>query len=259
MDLHNLSYPDVLWSVNNHYHYVNTNFLSENNSFTPIYISPYGSMNYGIFKPDISDIDTKLIVLPSYEQLIWGKRLSTEYKIPNGELCNVMDIRHYIDNLLKQSINFLETLFSNYGYETNITFFPILYEYFFSNKEIIARYDEYACVSRACYQAIHTVHQNPTDGKKYANAIRLLYFVEKYLENEPFQNCILLDQLEAKFISKFKYGETPVTLDMSNNLLTKFDKFLSIPRNNFRSNPEAKEILYEGTEKLIKKNLELTK
>ena len=170
-----------------------------------------------------------------------------------------MDIRHYVNNLLKQSINFLETLFSNYSQETNTQFFPILHTYFFTHKEIIARYNEYDCVSRACYQAIHTVHQNPTDGKKYANAIRLLYFVEKYLENEPFQNCILLDQLEAKFISKFKYGETPVTLDMSNNLLTKFDKFLSIPRNNFRSNPEAKEILYEGTEKLIKKNLELTK
>ena len=94
--------------------------------------------------------------------------------------------------------------------------------------------------------------------KSYVDKTRI-YFIEKYLENEPFQNCILLDQLEAKFISKFKYGETPVTLDMSNNLLTKFDKFLSIPRNNFRSNPEAKEILYEGTEKLIKKNLELTK
>ena len=123
MDLHNLSYPDVLWSVNNHYDYVNSNFLSKDNNFTPIYISPYGSMNYGIFKPNISDVDTKLIILPSYEQLVWGKCFSTEYKIPNGELCNVMDIRHYINNLLKQSINFLETLFSNYGQETNITFF----------------------------------------------------------------------------------------------------------------------------------------
>ena len=259
MNLHNLLYTDVILSMNYHYSYVNNNYLSKDKIFTPIYISPYGSMNYGTFKPNVSDVDTKLIVLPSYEQLVWGKYFSKEYKIPNGELCNVMDIRHYANNLLKQSINFLETLFSDYGQETSTQFFPILYTYFLTNKETIARYNEYDCVSRACYQAIHTVHQNPTDGKKYANAIRLLYFVEKYLENEPFQNCILLDQLEAKFISKFKYGEAPVTLDMSNNLLTKFGKFLSIPRNNFRSNPEVKEILYEGTEKLIKKNLELTK
>ena len=118
-------YENISDACNNHFLYVNQKLKD----FTPIWISPYGSMNYGIFKPNISDVDTKLIVLPSYEQLIWGKRLSTEYKIPNGELCNVMDIRHYIDNLLKQSINFLETLFSNYGYETNTTFFPLLYEH----------------------------------------------------------------------------------------------------------------------------------
>ena len=84
MDLHNLSYPDVSLSVNNHYHYLNTNFLSANNNFTPIYISPYGTMNYGIFKPNISAVGTKLIVLPYYEQLVWGKCFSTEYNILTG-------------------------------------------------------------------------------------------------------------------------------------------------------------------------------
>lgn len=259
MDLHELLYTDVILSMNYHYNYVNNNYLSKDNSFTPIYISPYGSMNYGIFKPDVSDVDTKLIVLPSYEQLVWGKCFSKEYKIPNGELCNVMDIRHYANNLLKQSINFLETLFSNYSQETNTQFFPILHTYFFTHKETIARYNEYDCVSRAYYQAIHTIHQNPTDGKKYANAIRLLYFIEKYLEKEPFQNCILLDKQEAKYVSQFKYGEAQVTQTMSNELLKKFDKFLAMPKNSFQSHPEAKEIVYEGTERLIKKNLELTK
>ena len=46
---------------------------------------------------------------------------------------------------------------------------------------------------------------------------------------------------------------------MSNELLKKFDKFLAMPKDNFQSNPEAKEIVYEGTEKLIMENLELTK
>ena len=76
----------------------------------------YGSQNYGCALPD-SDVDTKTIFIPSLEEAVLNKQMANrEIHLANGEHCEVMDIRHLIDNFKKQNINFVEVLYTEYCY-----------------------------------------------------------------------------------------------------------------------------------------------
>lgn len=77
-----------------------------------------GSQNYGLdlytdeYK---SDIDTKAIVIPSFEEIILNKKpISTTHIMENNEHIDVKDIRLMFDNFKKQNINFLEILFTDF-------------------------------------------------------------------------------------------------------------------------------------------------
>lgn len=252
--------PDISLSVDKHYFYVYQHHLNKGKHLNPIWIAPYGSMNYGTFNPTKSDVDTKLIVLPAYDTLVWDKPFIKEYKVPANELCATMDIRHFTNNLLKQSINFLEVLFSDYAQVVDMDFFPLWSSYFISNNELIAHYDEKACIHAACYQALHTLHQDAEhDGKKYANALRLADFIDKYSQGCPFAECITISPNLLDEVLTFKNGKEEPGTTKVNLAREQFELVLEIPDNKFQSHPEAKEILREGTEKLIQRNLELTK
>ena len=83
--------------------------------YTPLYAANYGSHNYNL---DInnneyqSDIDTKVIILPTLEELVNNsKPVSTTIPISTGQ-CDIKDIRAFIPTLLKANIQFLEILTS---------------------------------------------------------------------------------------------------------------------------------------------------
>ena len=78
-------------------------------------IALYGSQNYGT-QVATSDIDSKMIVFPSFEDVIFAKPLISHIvDMPdNGEQIDVKDIRLMCNNFLKQNINYLEILFTKY-------------------------------------------------------------------------------------------------------------------------------------------------
>lgn len=57
-------------------------------------------------------------------------------------------------------------------------------EYFAANAEQIARYDPQYTLKSICGQAIHTLKQDKTDAKKYANGLRLRNFLIKYFDEK---------------------------------------------------------------------------
>lgn len=77
-----------------------------------------GSQNYGldIYDKDyMSDIDSKAIVLPKFEDFVDGKEpVSTTIVLPNNEHIDVKDIRVMFDILKKANVNFLEILFTEF-------------------------------------------------------------------------------------------------------------------------------------------------
>lgn len=86
-----------------------------------------GSQNYGL---DInnekyqSDIDTKAIILPSFEDFCRGSApISTTHIRENNEHIDFKDVRVMFETFKKQNVNFVEVLFSDYyivaeGYES---------------------------------------------------------------------------------------------------------------------------------------------
>ena len=81
--------------------------------YTVLYAANYGSHNYNL---DVnndeyqSDIDTKVIILPTLEELVHNtKPVSTTIEISTGQ-CDIKDIRAFVPTLLKANIQFLEIL-----------------------------------------------------------------------------------------------------------------------------------------------------
>lgn len=81
--------------------------------YTVLYAANYGSHNYNL---DInneeykSDIDTKVIILPTLEELVNNsKPVSTIIEISTGQ-CDIKDIRAFVQNITKGHIQFLELL-----------------------------------------------------------------------------------------------------------------------------------------------------
>lgn len=174
-------------------------------------IAAYGSMNYNMFKPGVSDVDTKAIYVPSYEEAVFEKRISREYHVGNDEHCELKDIREMANMWRKQNINFVEILFTPY-----ILINPLYideWRSFAHLRESIAHYDEKKTHLSVGSQAANTLRQMRNkgyDGKKYANALRLAYFFHCYhLEGFPYWDCINLPEEKAKQLMEIKYSDDP--------------------------------------------------
>lgn len=162
----------------------------------------YGSQNYQCDLED-SDIDTKAIYVPSKEEAIFDKIRIKEYKLPNGEHCELMDVRHFVNNLKKQNINFVEVLYTDY-YWLNPVYDVIWINRFLKHRDLISHYDMRRCVSSICGQAKHTLFQNPYDGKKVGNGLRLMYFLEHYSENAPYEKCLIPNEATKNVVKNMK-------------------------------------------------------
>ena len=103
-----------------------------------------GSQNYGLDYKG-SDIDTKCIVLPTLEDLIFNRKpVSTTHILPNEEHLDLKDVRLYFQTFRKQNLNFMEILFTKYKI-VNPTYEP-MWNRLIENNEQIARYNPVGAV-----------------------------------------------------------------------------------------------------------------
>lgn len=161
----------------------------------------YGSQNYNIATED-SDVDTKAIIVPTLYNLAINPIKTHTIKLENGEHCEVMDVMHLVANFRKQNINFVEVLFTSY-YWVNPDYKQLWKIFFQSHAEDIAIYNPQYCSKSICGQAIHTLKQNKNDAKKYANGLRLRYFLTNYFDKDvnSYKDCIWLN--EESFLSDY--------------------------------------------------------
>lgn len=171
-------------------------------------LSLAGSQNYGL-DMEGSDIDTKLVVVPSFDDIVMNKRpVSTTHIRKNGEHISFHDIREYIPTFRKGNVNFVETLFSNY-YIVN----PIYaheWNRLVENREAIARYN----IPRAIHAmrgTVHTKYKQVTSTsdvrekaiEKFGYSPKELYqlcraeeFITRYINGEQYSDCLVSKQQE---------------------------------------------------------------
>ena len=102
----------IMKRVNEHYDFI------KSKRYEIVFLALQGSQNYelDVYDKDyMSDIDTKAIVLPSFEDFVCNKEpVSKTIILDNNEHIDVKDIRVMFENYKKQNINYLETLFTEF-------------------------------------------------------------------------------------------------------------------------------------------------
>lgn len=85
-----------------------------------VFLGLQGSQNYNLDN-EFSDVDTKLLTLPSFDTLALNKQpLSTTYVLENNEHMDLKDFRLFLPTLRKQNVNFVEMLFTEYYYVNSL-------------------------------------------------------------------------------------------------------------------------------------------
>lgn len=214
----------------------------------------YGSQNYGT-NTEESDVDTKAIVIPNFRDLCLTPAVSKEIHLENGEHCEIKDIREIVKNFRKQNVNFIEILYT-YDCWINPRYAELWEHYFAANKEIISHYDVNKCVQSICGQAIHTLKQNKTDGKKYSNGLRLMYFLKCYIEREKYANCIYPPRHIREECIAYKNREISVDEEKTNELIEEFEELKSKHYFNAQNQDYIDiNILDKGILALIQRNM----
>ena len=165
-------------------------------------IAVNGSYNYNMDTPQ-SDIDSKLLVIPSLEQLVNGKSLNYLHCMSdNGEHVEVKDIRHYFATMLKQNINFVETLYAQVWIVNPV--YMRLFHYLFEMRDVISGCNPIAtihCIQGTAYQKYKQMLQSSParaadienygfDRKSLHHLVRCVFFGEYYMEGSSYQECL---------------------------------------------------------------------
>jgi predicted nucleotidyltransferase len=161
-----------------------------------------GSQNYGL-DYEGSDIDTKLIVVPSFKDICLNKKpVSTTHIRANEEHIDFKDIRLYMETFRKQNLNFLEILFTDF-YIIN----PMYREQWnrlVAAREQIARMNPYRAVKSmkgVAMEKYHAMeHRYPSkadiidkygyDGKQVSHQIRVYDYLRRYIAGEDYKSCL---------------------------------------------------------------------
>lgn len=181
-----------------------------------------GSQNYGLELPT-SDVDTKLIVVPSFKDICLNRKpTSTTHIRANEEHTDWKDIRLYIETFRKQNLNFLEILFTDY-FIVN----PLYQEQWMrlvEKREEIARMNEYRAVKSMKGVALEKYHamEHPypskmdliqkygMDGKQVHHLIRVDDYLERYINGESYEACLRPTESKIPRMMAYKRQEIPL-------------------------------------------------
>ena len=176
-----------------------------------------GSGNYGL-DYEKSDVDTKLIITPTFKDIAFNKSpISTTHIRDNEEHIDFKDIRLYIQTFRKQNINFLEILFTDFKW-VNYHYAPF-WDILVEHREEIARYNLFQAVKSmkgVAMEKYHAMeHAYPSkaavlaeygyDPKQVSHLVRVEEFIERYIAGEPYKDC--LHPKAAEFIMDIKQGK----------------------------------------------------
>jgi hypothetical protein len=178
-----------------------------------------GSQNYKLDLPT-SDLDTKLIVTPSFKDIALNKKpVSTTHIRVNEEHIDFKDVRLYVETFRKQNLNFLEILFTPYKIVNP------LYADQWSRLEIareqIARMNPYKAVKSMKGVALEKYHamEHPYPSKlevlaKYAydpkqlhHLVRVDNYLTRYIAGDSYESSMVPTGSMRNFLLDIKKGK----------------------------------------------------
>ena len=176
-----------------------------------------GSQNYGLDTPN-SDIDTKLIVTPTFEDLVFNKKpYSTTHIRENDEHIDFKDVRLYLETFRKQNLNFLEILYSPYAIVNKK--YLTMWNELVANRESITHYNQLRAVKSMkgiAMEKYHAMeHRYPSkleildkysyDPKQLHHLLRVEDCLERYIAGEDYKSC--LSPTNPEYLVAVKQGK----------------------------------------------------
>ena len=257
----------IMKRVKEHYDYL------QQKGYEIVFLALQGSQNYGLDVYDkeyMSDVDTKAVILPSFEDFVYNRRPESEtIVLDNNEHIDVKDVRTMFENYKKQNINFVETLFTKYMIINPK--YKDLVELLLANREEIAHlnYNQaLKCMSGMSMEKLKALkHPYPAtkdkiekygyDPKQLNHILRINDFIKKYIQNKPYSECLIPDNKE--WLIQVKQGILPEleaeTLALTIDANTRHIKDINVKTND-EINQKAIDILDKVKYELLKRKFQ---
>ena len=181
-----------------------------------------GSQNYEL-DYEGSDVDTKLIVVPSFRDICLNKKpVSTTHVRANDEHTDWKDIRLYMETFRKQNLNFLEILFTDF-YIIN-PMYKEEWDRLVEAREFIARMNPHRAVKSMkgiAMEKYHAMeHRYPAkvdiidkygyDGKQVSHLDRVDDYLERYIFGAPYADCLIPTSERKPRMMDYKLQRIPL-------------------------------------------------
>ena len=189
-----------------------------------------GSQNYGL-DYEGSDIDTKLIVVPIFEDIAFNKKpISTTHVRQNNEHIDLKDVRLYIETFRKQNLNFLEILFTPYKIVNPQ--YAKFWQKLIDAREAIAHYDihrsiksmkgialeKYHAMEHKYPRKIEIIEKYSYDSKQLHHLMRVENYLMRYIAGESYEACLIPDEETAEKLRKIKEDNGYLSLEQAKTL-----------------------------------------
>ena len=170
--------------------------------YIPLGVFLQGSQNYNL-DYEGSDIDTKVIVVPTFEDFCLNRKpVSTTLILPNNEHIDLKDIRLMHECFLKQNVNFLEILFTKYYILEEE--YKEEYGRLMKNADLIADFnnkvlincligmmlEKYKAMEHPYPTLIDKINKYGYDPKQLHHIARCYEFLQRYSLGETFRECL---------------------------------------------------------------------
>lgn len=189
-----------------------------------------GSQNYGL-DYEGSDIDTKLIIVPTFEDIAFNKKpISTTHVRQNNEHIDLKDVRLYIETFRKQNLNFLEILFTPYKIVNPQ--YAKFWQKLIDAREAIAHYDihrsiksmkgialeKYHAMEHKYPSKIEIIEKYSYDSKQLYHLMRVENYLMRYIAGESYEACLIPDEETAEKLRKIKEDNGYLSLEQAKTL-----------------------------------------
>ncbi len=220
-----------------------------------------GSQNYGLDTPN-SDIDTKLIVVPTFREIALSHQpVSTTHIRANNEHIDFKDIRLYMETFRKQNLNFLEILFTDY-FIIPSAYYPTWMK-LVERREEIARMNpcravkSMAGIAKEKYHAME--HRYPSkveiidkfgyDGKQTHHLLRVEDYLDRYIKGERYEDCLKPTPNKVPHMMDYKLQQIPLEIarEEAKASLARVEEMEKdfCSKNEDKENPEMTDLLEE--------------
>jgi hypothetical protein len=255
---------DTMLRVRAHYEEAKTLFKQDR----MVFLALQGSQNYGLELPT-SDVDTKLIVVPTFQDIaLNNKPVSTTHVRANDEHIDLKDIRLYCEHFRKQNLNFLEILFTDY-YLLN-ALYAEQWNRLIDAREEIAHMNPYRAVKSMkgiALEKYHAMeHPYPTkldliekygyDGKQVHHLIRVDDYLTRYINGEPYKDCLKPSKHLVEHMLAYKRHEIPLEVareeaeEVLAHVTQVADEFCTSRSDN--EDPKMRELLQDVSYNIMK-------